>query len=463
MNRATITLPIVLAFLALFAIPAVYGSTAMPQRFFIDVDSLNITFSPQAPHTLQIAVGDRVVSYGQDWEVKKLKPYLFQLRQENWKGFFFQVNTDRKMAQKISGGTFGQLGGKRSYLRGRVKAVGPNTRISFSRLARPYIVVVPKTKAIQVAVQQCVLSYGRDLELAQLTHYIFHFRQKFWKKFHWQINTHRKDVHLIRDGAFGKAGGSLDAQSFGVRPVYDGKPDPSIKPYKPIRPVRPVRPVKPIRPTYKPVTPVKPVRPVYPIKPTGPIAFPGLPTKAAGQVRIKFPELAMTFSPDGKSLRIVAGNKVVCYGDGWKVSKESSNSFTLRQEKWKGFSYLVNTATNQLFVVKNGARRKLSADVRVIGRGNVRIGMGKSANPYIVLVPGTKTFQVVAFGHVLHYGAGWSRAQPQPHIIHLKNRNWRGFFWKVDTNRQVLTMIKSGKFGGYGGTEHRLRYKVEVR
>ena len=439
MNRKNITLLIVLAFLA---VPAAYGDTAMPQRFFIDVDSLNITFSPQEPHTVQISVGDKVVSYGQDWEVKKLKPYLFQLRQENWKDFFFQVNTSRNKVQKITGGTFGQLGGKREYLRGRVKAVGPNARISFSRLARPYIIVVPKTKAIQIAAQQCVFSYGRDLELAQLTHYIFHFRHKFWSKFHWQINTHRKDVYLIRDGAFGKAGGSRDALSYGVRPVYGDKPDTTIKPYIPVRPTR---------------------KPLKPIKPVGPVAFPGLPTKAPGQVRIHFPELAMTFAPNGKSLRIVAGNKVVCYGDGWKVSNNGSQSYTLRQEKWKGFNYLVNAAARQLFVVKQGNRRKLPADVLTIGRGNVRVGMGKSANPYLVFVPGTSTFQIVAFGHVLHYGAGWSKAQPAPHIFHLKNRNWRGFFWKVDTNRQVLTMIKSGKFGGYGGTEHRLRYKVVVK
>ena len=434
----------VFTFMALLALPVAYCGTSMPSRFFIDVDSINIVFSQQEPNKVQISIGDKVVSYGQDWEVKKLKPNLFQLRQQNWKDFFFQV-TDHHKVQKISGGTFGQLGGKQAYLRARVKAVGgSNTCVTFSRLARPYIVVSPRTKEIQIATQECVFSYGRNLSLAQLTPYIYHFRHKLWSNFHWQVNTHRKTVHLIRDGVFGKTGGSLDTLPYVVRVVDSDEID---KSNVPVRPVSPAKPKRPVRPT----------------EPVATIAFPGLPTKAPGQVRIHFPELAMTFTPDGKSLRIVAGNKVVCYGDGWKVSTNSHQSYNLLQKMWKGFHYQVNAAQRQLFVVKNGDRRKLPADVLVIGRGNVRLGMGKSANPYLVFVPGSDEFQVVAFGHVLHDDAGWSRAQPESHIFHLKNRNWRGFFWKVDTNRKLLTMVKAGTFGGGGGTEHRLPYKVVVK
>ena len=195
---------------------------------------------------------------------------------------------------------------------------GSNTRVTFSRLDRPFIVVVPHTKSIQMAAQQCVFSYGRDLSLAELTPYIFQFRHRFWSQLHWQINTHRKAVYLIRDGIFGKSGGSLDALSFGVRVVGGDKP---------------LEPGEPVSPTYKPVKPVKPIRPtrpIRPVEPVGPVAFPGLPTKAPGQVRIHFPELAMTFAPNGKSLRIVAGNKVVCYGDGWTVSTNNPQSYTMR-------------------------------------------------------------------------------------------------------------------------------------
>ena len=166
----------------------------VPTRFFVDFDDLNLVFSPDG-RTVQVSAGDKVLSYGSDWEVKKLKPYLFHVRQKFWRAFYFKVNSSKKIVLKITAGVFGKLGGREQQLNGSVNVVGGgNIRVSFGRAANPYMVVVPKTKSIQVAATSHVFSYGKDMELVQLKPYLYHFKQKFWKGFFWKINTSRKEI-----------------------------------------------------------------------------------------------------------------------------------------------------------------------------------------------------------------------------------------------------------------------------
>jgi hypothetical protein len=71
----------------------------------------------------QIVAQSNVLSYGNDWQIKQMKPYLFHLKQKFWKDFYWKVNTSRKEVYRIKGGTFGQYGGQSQDLNIRVDTV----------------------------------------------------------------------------------------------------------------------------------------------------------------------------------------------------------------------------------------------------------------------------------------------------------------------------------------------------
>ncbi|MBN1881775.1 MAG: hypothetical protein JW885_06340 [Deltaproteobacteria bacterium] len=82
----------------------------VPDRFFLRFRKLKLVYAPPSD-TLQIISENTVLSYGDDWEVAKLKDYLYHLRLKTWSDIFFKVNTSRKEIWKVSGGVFGSLGG----------------------------------------------------------------------------------------------------------------------------------------------------------------------------------------------------------------------------------------------------------------------------------------------------------------------------------------------------------------
>lgn len=70
------------------------------------------------------------------------------------------------------------------------------------------LVYKPATKILQVITGNKVLAYGGDWEKCQIKPFLYHFRQKFWKNFYWQVNTSRREVHKVTGGSFCKMGGS---------------------------------------------------------------------------------------------------------------------------------------------------------------------------------------------------------------------------------------------------------------
>ena len=86
-----------------------------PQRFFLRFSDAYLVHVPGST-TLQITTVGNVLSYGGDWQVKQMKPYLYHMRQKVWKDFYWKVNTSRKEVYRITGGTFGKLGGQSEVL-----------------------------------------------------------------------------------------------------------------------------------------------------------------------------------------------------------------------------------------------------------------------------------------------------------------------------------------------------------
>lgn len=185
-----------------------------PQRFFLYLSGAYIVYDPQSG-TFQIADEGNVLSYGSDWQVIKLKPYLYHMRLATWQGFFWMVNTSRKEAYKVQGGTFGSVvGGSQSRLGCIVEVVGggpggmSEPQRFFLRFKRSDFVYVPAQDELQLVALNNVLSYCSDWQRCKLNNALYHFRQSNWRDFFWKVNTASKRVWRTRGGVLCQPGGS---------------------------------------------------------------------------------------------------------------------------------------------------------------------------------------------------------------------------------------------------------------
>lgn len=191
------------------------------QRFFLNFNDAYLVYEPGEPG-LQIAAQRNVLSYGWDWEVVELKPYLYAFRQANWDGFYWKVNTSRKEVYRVTNGTFGELGGSGELMNMTVDTVGsPESPERFLlRFVDAYLVRA-SDGVLQIATEGNVLSYGGDWEVVELQPYLFQLRQSVWKDFYWQVNTSREIAERVNDNSFGElSSGDRDDLDLTVEAVY---------------------------------------------------------------------------------------------------------------------------------------------------------------------------------------------------------------------------------------------------
>lgn len=195
-----------------------------PQRFFLDFNDAHLVYVPGSK-TLQITTENNVLSYGSDWKKAKVYPYLYHLKQNVWKGFYWKINTSRKEAYLVKGNNFGKIGdSSESKINNiTVNVVGGSTSTAPTRFLlkfkKSYLVFVPSSKTLQITAGNTVLSYGSDWKKCQLKPYLYQLKQNIWKGFKWQINTSRKIAQRIKGGQFCKIGGSKENLRMGVRVV----------------------------------------------------------------------------------------------------------------------------------------------------------------------------------------------------------------------------------------------------
>ncbi len=195
----------------------------IPKRFFLDFNDAYLVYQPSTK-TLQIASQNNVLSYGSDWQRAKVKPYLYDLKEKFWKGFYWRVNTSRKEVYRVKGGTFGKIspGIKETLTNVTVDVVGNSNNPTrfLLRFKTAYLVYVPKTKTLQITTEGNVLSYGSDWQKCNLKSYLYHLKQNVWKGFYWKVNTSREQVYKITGGTFCKISpGSSAVLNISVRVV----------------------------------------------------------------------------------------------------------------------------------------------------------------------------------------------------------------------------------------------------
>ena len=80
----------------------------------------------------------------------------------------------------------------------------------------------------------------------------------------------------------------------------------------------------------------------------------------------------------------------------------------------------------------------------------------------LVFLPASKTLQIQANNKVLSYGNDWEKCQMKPYLYHLRQKVWKGFYWKVNTSRKEVYKVTGGSFCKLGGTEQKLNMNVTV-
>lgn len=96
------------------------GSPENPERFqlrFPEADLWHV-IGESGPELTVSGTGDyrTVIDEGGEWEVSRLKNFLFHVRQRDWNDFFWKVNTSRGEVYQVKNGTFGGYGGTEETL-----------------------------------------------------------------------------------------------------------------------------------------------------------------------------------------------------------------------------------------------------------------------------------------------------------------------------------------------------------
>lgn len=192
-----------IVFLLMFVI-LVSMSFASFDRFKLDFSDCSLVYVPSS-QTLQISTLGKVLSYGQGWTVQQVYSYLYHFKLNTWSGFYWMVNTSRREVYRVTGGTFGSVGGNQTKLNINVDVTGSgNSPTRFSlRFTDAYLIYTQATRSIQIAAASTVLSYGQDWQKAEVHPYLIHIKQNNWSGFYWKVNTSTKKLYNHQGGTFG--------------------------------------------------------------------------------------------------------------------------------------------------------------------------------------------------------------------------------------------------------------------
>lgn len=83
-------------------------------------------------------------------------------------------------------------------------------------------------------------------------------------------------------------------------------------------------------------------------------------------------------------------------------------------------------------------------------------------NAYLVYTPKHKSIQIAADKNVVSYGGDWEKCNMKPYLYHIRQKVWKGFYWKINTSKKEVYRVKGGSFCKLGGTEKKLQMSVNV-
>lgn len=158
--------------------------------------------------TTQLIAGNPI-SYGQDWEVKKLKSFLYHVKHTNWKDFFWQVNTSREVVNLVREGTFGRMGGVQTKERMSVVSY-PNkeTPSRFQLYFDDCYLIHSPPSTLQVMGAGKVLQREDAWNVRKISSTEYHLKNKAWRtNLFWKVDLAGKKASKFRGTSkFGESG-----------------------------------------------------------------------------------------------------------------------------------------------------------------------------------------------------------------------------------------------------------------
>ncbi len=394
--------------------------------------------------TLQIIALGRVISYGDGWEVKRIKSYLYELKAPDWQSFFWKVNTSRKQAWRVEGVAFGELGGNHEDLACSVEVVGSPSSpkrfiLRFTEGSRTALIYHLRRGTVKLMAEGDPVML-HNWQVRRLKSYLYHLRHKNWRSFFWKVNTSRRQAWEVQGGRFGELGGEDHPLACKVLLYYSSS---SGKP--------PALPGRIRRPWGRRVR--------------VPVTF--------KTMMIYFPSITITHLVSRPVLQIAVGNKVVSYGGDWEVRRVYPYLFHLRQKNWKNFFWAVNTSRRKAWEVRNGDFGRIGGDysrpfncqVKVRGDRNnpeaFSLVFPSSAKPRLIY--DGKSLQIAVGSTVLSYGKNWRVVKAGLNVYHFRHRMWKNFFWEVHLLSGRVFEVRNGQFGTPGqGQKKELDFEVRL-
>ena len=198
-------------------------------------------------------------------------------------------------------------------------------------------------------------------------------------------------------------------------------------------------------------------------------------TEAAEPQRffVDFQDAYLVFEPAGSILQVVAQSSVLAYGQKWNKVQLKPYLYHLRRNDWSGFFWQVNTSRKEVHMICNGdfgrisegERRKLEIEVDPVGSGGdvqpERILL-HFKDAYLVHAAGEDSLQIIGAGAVLSRGEDWTICRLKPYLFHLRQANWREFFFQVNTSRKQAWKVDEGVFCKLGGKKTLLNFGVRL-
>lgn len=190
---------VVLAFLA--TAPAI--AQPAPSRVTLRFEDAYIIHAPESG-AFQIIAQSNVLSYGDGWSIRRLKPYLFHFRYAEWERFFWVVNTSRQEIYRVTDGRFGRLGGDYQTLDTTVRVVGEGESPERFLIDLPdaYLRYRPPTEEIEIGGLGAVFSKGAGWEARRVAEGEYHIRKTTWRGFYFRVDTSERLLTRVRSGRF---------------------------------------------------------------------------------------------------------------------------------------------------------------------------------------------------------------------------------------------------------------------
>ena len=87
----------------------------------------------------------------------------------------------------------------------------------------------------------------------------------------------------------------------------------------------------------------------------------------------------------------------------------------------------------------------------------------KNASSYIVYVPSNKIFQIAFAGSVVSRGADWDKKRIYSYLFDFRQKVWKGFYWRINTDRKAVYRMEGPNFGKIGDANPEKLNNIEVK